>query len=246
MANVPEYWLAPPPVLPTSAGMHRVAWDLRYPDPPTLNYGYFGTPLDYREYTLSWHAIPGRTPRSTLVGPMVLPGTYTATLTVNRRSVSQPITVVQDPRITVPRAALEAQFHLQQRMVAGIAATYHGVRYIQQVHSALTAHMAGEIAAAEQKLDAALMPLSNGPKGFGIAHRDSSRRLNDQLVSDAEPTPSVIAGVDGPCQAIDAALDELRRLQSTSVAELNSALARAKHAPLPAWSPPVAPACGPK
>ena len=58
--NVPEYWLAPPPVLPTAAGMHRVAWDLRYPDPPTLNYGYSGTPLDYREYTLSWHAIPGQ------------------------------------------------------------------------------------------------------------------------------------------------------------------------------------------
>ena len=74
--------------------MHRVAWDLRYPDPPTLNYGYNGTLLDYREYTLSWHAMPGQTPRSTLVGPMVLPGTYTAKLTVDGRSYTQPITVV--------------------------------------------------------------------------------------------------------------------------------------------------------
>ena len=122
MANVPEYWLAPPVVLPTTTGMHRVAWDLRYADPPTLNYGYSGNPLDYREYTLSWHAIPGRTPRKTLVGPMVLPGTYTATLTVDGRSYSQPLTVVQDPRVAVPAAALAAQFRLQQRMVAGVAA----------------------------------------------------------------------------------------------------------------------------
>src|SRR5207247_2995104 len=125
MANVPDYWLAPPIVLPKTAGMHRVAWDLRYPDPPALNYGYSGTLLDYREYTLNWHALPGQTPRSTLVGPMVLPGAYTAKLTVDGRSFTQPVTVVADPRVNVPPAALAAQFRLQQRMVAGITATYH-------------------------------------------------------------------------------------------------------------------------
>jgi len=59
-------------VLSTAAGMHRINWDLRYPDPPTLNYGYYGTLLDYREYTLNWHATPGHTYRSTIVGIMVL------------------------------------------------------------------------------------------------------------------------------------------------------------------------------
>ncbi len=248
MANVPEYWLAPRVVLPTTAGMHRIAWDLRYPDPSTLNYGYFGTALDYREYTLTWHAIPGRTPRSTLLGPMVLPGTYTATLTVDGRSYTQPLAVVQDPRITLPAAALQAQFDLEQRMVAGIAATYQGVTYIQQVHAALTtppgaAAQTDEMAPAAQKLDAALMPLANGPNGLGIAHRDLTRRLNDQLVSDADPTPSVVAGVDTPCRAIDTALDELRRLQ-TSIEELNAMRSRAGLPALATWSPPAAPACG--
>jgi photosystem II stability/assembly factor-like uncharacterized protein len=220
MANVPEYWLAPPVVLPTTAGMHRVAWDLRYPDPPTLNYGYFGTELDYREYTLSWHAIPGKTPRSTLVGPMALPGTYLARLTVNGQSYTQPITVVQDPRITVSAAALEAQFRLQQRMVAGLAATYHAVTYIQQVQKS-------GASGGKDGLGEALIKLISGPNGLGIAHRDLGRRLNDQLVSDAEPTPSVIAGVDGPCESIDKALAELKRLR-------------------PDLSVPAAPACGPK
>ena len=162
MANVPEYWLAPPAVLPTSAGMHRVNWDLRYPDPPTLNYGYSGTLLDYREYTLSWHALPGQTPRTTLAGPMVLPGTYTAKLTVNGRSYSQPFEVVPDPRVPVTAAALAAQFQLQQRMVAGIAATFDAFNVIQRVRSD----------AAAQSIDAALADIAGGAAGLGAAHRD--------------------------------------------------------------------------
>jgi photosystem II stability/assembly factor-like uncharacterized protein len=249
MPNVPEYWLAPPVVLPTTAGMHRVAWDLRYPDPPTLNFGYSGTLLDYREYTLNWHALPGQTPRSTLVGPTVLPGPYTAKLTVDGRSSSQTVTVVPDPRVPVSNAALAAQLQLQQRMVAGITTTYHAFNYVQQLRDALAARMkegtnGEQIAKSVQALDAVLTPLANGPAGFGVAHRDLSRRLNDMIVGDQQPTPSVIAGVDGPCRVVDSALDSLRRLQTADVAELNSMLTRAKLATLPAGTPPSSPACG--
>jgi photosystem II stability/assembly factor-like uncharacterized protein len=252
MANVPEYWLAPPAVLETSPGMHRFAWDLRYADPPTLNYGYSGTPLDYREYTLSWHALPGQTPRSTLVGPMVVPGTYTATLKVDGKSYTQPITVVPDTRVPATAAALAAQFKLQQQMVAGIAATYHGVTYVGRVREALAAAVASapgkagadDIVAAAKALDAALAPLVSGPGGLGLAHRDLGRRLNDQLVGDLAPPASVVAGVDAPCRSIDQTLDSLRRLQTTSVAELNGRLERAGLGTLPTWTPPRAPACG--
>jgi photosystem II stability/assembly factor-like uncharacterized protein len=250
MANVPEYWLAPPVVLPASAGMHRVAWDLRYPDPPALNYGYAGHLLDYREYTLNWHALPGLTPRATLVGPMVVPGTYTARLTVHGQSYTQPISVVPDPRVPVPASALAAQFQLQQRMVAGITATYRALTYIQELHGVLAsrataaAGVSGEIAVAVRALDAALTALADGPGGFGLAHRDLGRRLNDMLVGDVQPNASLIAGVDGPCRAIDSALEGLRRLQATSVADLHARLLHAGLGSLPAWTPPAAPACG--
>jgi len=56
----------------------------------------------------------------------------------------------------------------------------------------------------------------------------------------------VIAGVDGPCESIDKALDGLRRLGTTSVAELTSSLSRAGLAALPVWTPPAAPVCGSK
>jgi hypothetical protein len=132
-------------------------------------------------------------------------------------------------------------------MVAGIAATYYGMTYIDQVHAAVTGPSSGEPlqnADEAQQLDKAMMALTSGPQSLGIAHRDLTRRLNDQLISDAEPTPSVIAGVDGPCHAIDAALDELRRLQATQIARVNATRAQAGLAALPAWSPPPTPACG--
>jgi hypothetical protein len=94
MPNVPEYWLMTPQVMPVTAGHHRVSWDLRYPDPPTLNFSYYGNLIDYREYTLNWHALPGQTYISTLVGPLVPPGAYTATLSVDGQKYTQTFDVV--------------------------------------------------------------------------------------------------------------------------------------------------------
>jgi hypothetical protein len=231
--------------------MHRVSWDLRYADPPTLNYGYNGTALDYREYTLSWHAIPGKTPRSTLVGPMALPGAYIAKLTVNGQSYSQPITVVQDPRITIPAPALAAQFRLQQRMVAGLGATYRGVNHLHDLRAALTKGRdaiaaSADAARALSLFEPELTQLETGPQGFGIAHRDLGRRLNDQLVADMVLTPSVIAGVDAPCDAIDRAVATLATAEATHSPALNAALTRAGLPALPTWTAPAKPACGAK
>ena len=252
MANVPEYWLAPPAVLPVTAGMHRFAWDLRYADPPALNFGYSGTLLDYREYTLSWHALPGMTPRSTLAGPMVLPGTYNVKLKVDGKSYTQPLTLVADPRVTVPAAGLAAQFRLQQRMVAGISTTYHAFNHVMELRKALEANIVlnagdsvGPAPVAEMKaLDAALGQLADGPAGFGAAHRDLGRRLNDMLVGDFAPTSSVVAGVDGPCRAIDAALERLRQLETTTIASMRAKL-QSPSQPLTQWTAPSS-ACGPK
>jgi photosystem II stability/assembly factor-like uncharacterized protein len=248
MPNVPEYWIMPPTVLPTSAGMHRVAWDLRYPDPPSLNYSYYGNPLDYREYTLNWHALPGFTYRSTIVGPMVVPGTYTATLKVGGKSFTQTVTVVPDPRVPVSQAALVAQFQLQQRMVAGLGTTYEAVHYLDALSAALADRTkaaegqpgAAEIAAAIKTLDGAVTTLESGPAGFGVAHRDLGRRMNDQVVGDAQPDPNIIAGVDAPCHSIDAAIGGLRTLQASTIAPLNALLAKAGLAALPSWTPPAA------
>ena len=149
---------------------------------------------------------------------MVVPGAYTAKLTVGGRSYTTTLTVVADPRVPVSAAALNEQFQLQQRMVAGLKATFDAFNYIQQLQTSNPA------------LDAALAPIASS---LGTAHRDLGRRLNDMLVGDVQPTASVIAGVDGPCRAIDAAIGNLRQ-----------ALARSNTNASSAWTPPALPACG--
>src|SRR5262249_2378583 len=55
--NVPEYWFAPPEVLPSGAGLNRFNWNLEWTHPDTLSYSFRGRPLDYVEYTLPDHTL---------------------------------------------------------------------------------------------------------------------------------------------------------------------------------------------
>jgi hypothetical protein len=178
---------------------------------------------------------------------MVVPGTYSATLKVDGRGYAQSFSVVPDPRVPVSQAGLVAQFQLQQRMVSGLATTHDAVNYLDLLAAALAARTkdvdgkpgAPDIVSAIKALDAAITPLNSGPAGFGPAHRDLGRRLNDQVVGDQQPTPSIVTGVDAPCRAIDAALGEVRTLQTSKIGPLNAMLATAGLAALPPWTPPA-------
>ena len=67
--NIPSYWFSPPAVLSAAQGAHRFVWDLRYDDPRTLPYNYYGSLIDYVEYILADHAIPGEIPHSRAARP---------------------------------------------------------------------------------------------------------------------------------------------------------------------------------
>ena len=123
-SNVPEYWFAPPVALPKAAGLNRFAWNLRYPNPKVLPFGYFGGFLKYVEYTLADHAIPGQTPREQPEGALVAPGEYVATLEVGGKTYRQPLTVKPDPRVRASQADLVAQETLAKQIGDGLAASY--------------------------------------------------------------------------------------------------------------------------
>ncbi|HSQ25431.1 MAG TPA: hypothetical protein VLN44_13490, partial [Pyrinomonadaceae bacterium] len=110
--NVPEYWFAPPEALSTKPGLNRFVWDLQWPHPDTLAYSFRGRPLDYIEYTMPDHAIPGNTPMNQPPGPLVVPGRYELVLTVDGRVYKQPLTVTLDPRVHVSVEDLKAQLEL--------------------------------------------------------------------------------------------------------------------------------------
>ncbi len=247
MPNVPAYWIQPPTVLSRAPGEHRIAWDLRYETPDALPFGYYGTLLDYTEYTLNWHAIPGETPQRQPVGPMVLPGNFTVRLTVNGQTYSQPLTVTPDPRVPVSPAGLAAQLALEQRMVAGLHASAEGFRHIEALRSVLAPIVAGNgdaaLRSAAASLDSAVERLANGPGSFAFANRDLARELTDMVVGDIDPTPSVSAAPERSCQSIAAArqaFDDLQRMQGAAIDRL-----LAGHgAPLVHWDVPDDPPCG--
>lgn len=76
------------------AGLNRFVWDLRYQGPPHIHDYYL---YEYEEGSK---------------GPLAVPGQYQARLTVDGRTLTQPIEVKLDPRLDVPTADLEQQFAL--------------------------------------------------------------------------------------------------------------------------------------
>jgi photosystem II stability/assembly factor-like uncharacterized protein len=76
-----EWFLQPTPLYAT-AGMHRFVWDLRYAAPEALGRGG---------------------------GVWILPGRYTARLTVDGKTFSQSLTVLNDPRVKANQADLAKQ-----------------------------------------------------------------------------------------------------------------------------------------
>lgn len=254
MPNVPMYWFKPPVVLPTAAGMHRIAWDLRYPTPLSLNYSYYGNLLDYTEYTLTWHAIKGETPRVIPVGPVVVPGAYQLRLTVDGRTYTRHLIVKNDPRILISQQALDQQLQFEQRLMAGMAASDQGFTGIQSLLSALTADVARakasadgpRLASAVEAFEKKAGALATGDKGgFGVANRDLARHLEDMEFGDLEPTPSDLAAGEADCREIDAALAIFDRLRSTDLAALDQELQQAQIDPPAAPVLPAAPACRP-
>ena len=106
----PSYWFRPPQIPSAGAGMHRFVWDLRYTPPEALHHDY---PM-----TAVIHNTP-RDPR----GPIALPGEYTVKISVDGKSITQPLTVKMDPRAKASPAALARQLDLAMKVVALMSRT---------------------------------------------------------------------------------------------------------------------------
>jgi hypothetical protein len=105
--QIPWYWIRPTKVLSAAPGMHRFVWDLHYTPAPGVRTSY---PIA---------AIAYNTPPSAS-SPWVMPGTYTVKLTVDGKSMTQPLVVKMDPRVTTPSEGLQQQFTLSKQMYDGI------------------------------------------------------------------------------------------------------------------------------
>ncbi len=89
------YWIRPQQILSAKAGSHRFLWDLHYTP--------MNTPPTYPIAAIYGNTAPEFT------SPWVMPGNYTAVLTVNGKSYTQTIKVKMDPRVTTTVKDLQTQ-----------------------------------------------------------------------------------------------------------------------------------------
>jgi photosystem II stability/assembly factor-like uncharacterized protein len=111
VGNTPWYWIRPTQILSAEAGLHRFVWDLHYPMVPGAEPSY---PIS---------ATPHNTPAEPR-GPWVVPGTYTVKLTVNGKTLTEPLVVKMDPRVTSTPAMIQQQFTLAKRVYDALAGVH--------------------------------------------------------------------------------------------------------------------------
>lgn len=181
-----ERWLAPAAVPTARAGHNRFVWDLRYPPPRALA----------PEYSIA--AVPGGGGASP-AGALVLPGRYEVRLTVDGRTLRQPLEVRMDPRVEAPLAELDALLAFQQEVAGTLARS---------------AQRADTVAAERQRLASA-----RDAARSDAARARAARALAeiDRLASDPDAAPervnaaltSLAQDLESACAAPTAAQREL-------------------------------------
>jgi photosystem II stability/assembly factor-like uncharacterized protein len=242
--NVPDYWFAPPEVLPSQAGLNRFVWNLQWPSPDTLAFSFRGRPLDYIEYTLPDHAIAGNTPAQQPPGPLAVPGKYEVVLTVDGHEYRQALNVSLDPRVHVSASDLEAQLDLARMIDGGMNISYRSYAEIRSLRSALAAAQKTLATNADAKdtlqaltaLEKELGEIQDGTPataGIGSVNRDLARVVSMIQSADMRPAASAQQTVSSACDALKNNLTRWRKINAESLPALNSVLARLNIALLP-------------
>ena len=207
----PNFWIAPPFRLPAEAGGNRTNWDVRADAPPALTHSF------------EINANPGLTPPSPL-GPLVPPGAYTLRLTVDGKTYTQPVTVVNDPRSPASAADVRAQYALETRVVAAMRISWDGYQQVAAARAALAA----DTSIAAKTRDSTLAALANAPTGGGFrpggpppptfagVNATLGRQLNALETGDLAPTAAMQAAYLATCKDLANAVTRWKGLNGAA------------------------------
>ena len=159
--GLPLYWPAPPVIFGATAGMHRVAWDMRLQPLPTDDVNAAGD-------VNATGAVAGRATLNES-SPWAPPGKYSVRLTVDGKATTQPITVKLDPRVKTPAPALAQLNSLTREMWDGAMAARAAFAEARTLSAKLETVTGGEAAAFKAAVDS-LAPAparGRGGRGFG-------------------------------------------------------------------------------
>lgn len=232
MPNVPEYWFKRPDVVEATPGMHRVVWDLRYPTPPPLEYGADGNPSYAVSYGIIAPAVIGQSPRQQPVGPLVLPGTYRVTLTVDGHASTRDLHIVNDPRSTASTGDLAAQVQYERTLAHAITVSHDAIEQIRSLRQAAASRAGGapaQVQAAVATFDRAALAAIGSLAGG----RPLTQHLAALEFADMRPTASTMAAIGESCGHATEALARFHDLLGRELVLLNGVLKSAGLAGLP-------------
>ncbi len=245
----PRYWLASPQsqALSTHIGLNRFAWDLRYGKPPAFQH----------DLENQMNMVAGTTSAGPH-GPQVIPGVYTLKLTVDGKTYTRHVTVMNDPRVgqsSSLMADLRAQNAISVNSWHGMQQSYAGHQEVNAVKTQLASlrkgNLPADVASQAKALDASLTAIGGAmPRGGFPFFRNAPPKpgamltfvqINNDyntLVSmmqvglDMAPTPAQIAAWESDCNNYNRTLDAWKDMQQHQLADFNAVLSKNNLQPL--------------
>jgi len=252
--SVPDFWLEKPRPMPADVGMHRINWNLRYDDPPAFTHNY------------EINANPGETPASP-EGPLVLPGVYTATLTVGGKSYVQTFNVRNDPRSPASAANLVEQHALQASLYGESREAWRAYQQVAAMRTAVAEIIRGnppaDVASAAHTFDSTLARVGGAggggrggggrgaagpaaPPNFAALVGATDRQLGTLDAGDMAPSEVMHTIATAACGDLRTALASWQEIAGKQLADFNALLSRNGVHAIPApGKAPGAPACSP-
>jgi hypothetical protein len=222
---VADRWLPVLQIPGTAAGMHRLVWDLAWK-------ASGGEEIDDFEVVP-----PG--------GPRVVPGTYRVRLTVDGKSVVQPLTIVMDPRSSATPGILEQQFQLGQKIFVAATESRQALAEIMGLQKQLsaaaqnTSKASAELQARVTQLQDEMQKILKGsgePSGDAMGLEQAALGLSGALkVVESGDRAVPAQGIEvfqESNRAMQLRMQEWSRLKTIQLAQLNDKLKQANMAPL--------------
>ena len=230
---IPAYWVRPAQTLSNQPGMHRFLWDMHY------------APLPAERPDYPMQAIYRDTPPAPS-SPWVMPGSYTAKLTVNGKSFTEPLVVKMDPRVRTTQADLLQQYTLSKQLYDDMATASKALEQMRALRERLRQSRerasqggaADAITAFDQKL-AALEGAGGGGRGGGgrgaapgpdtITSVNGSLGVLMRLIQEADvaPTTQAVAASADRRKAMASLLQRWAAMKSQDLVTLNTQLKQA-------------------
>ncbi|HYA49003.1 MAG TPA: hypothetical protein VEG35_04820, partial [Burkholderiales bacterium] len=168
-APLPLYWYRPPQALKATAGMHRFLWDMRWQPLP----GGGGRGGGLGMAAIAHNTAP--TPNSIWAAP----GDYTMKLTVNGKTLSQPLTLKMDPRVKTPAADLARQTELVESAYKGVLEAQAALQQVRAVRA--------QVKKLQDKIRGAVPPGGNNPSSQASQTTASASQTGAQAPAPSNP-----------------------------------------------------------